>query len=69
MSVIIEGENKDIFNFELSNKHGDKHFYEIYANNLQTAVRIAQKHFIPLYGSKATHLERNIVGFPVMKNI
>ena len=36
----------NIFDFELSDRNGNKHFYEIAADTLQKAVGIAQKWFI-----------------------
>ena len=66
--LIIEGPG-DIFDFELSDKKGNKHFYEIYADNLQAAIKIAQKWFIESYGNKATHLERNVTGLPRTSNV
>lgn len=67
--LIVDGGNGEIFNFELNDKQGNKHFYEIYANNLQVAIKIAQKWFIEAYGNKATHLERDVIGFPITRNI
>jgi len=69
MSLIIDGGSGKIFNFQLSDKQGNKHFYEIYANSLSVAIKIAQKWFVETYGNKATHLERNVTGFPIIRNI
>lgn len=69
MGLIIDGGNGEIFNFQLNDIQGNKHFYEIYANNLQVAIKIAQKWFVETYGNKATHLERNVTGFPISRNI
>ena len=43
--LIIDGPG-EIFDFELSDKKGNKHYYEIYSKNLQSAIKIAQKWFI-----------------------
>lgn len=59
----------NIFDFELSDRNGNKHFYEIAADTLQRAVGIAQKWFIDEYGNKATHLERDVTGYPITRNI
>ena len=67
MGYIIDGGSGDIYFFELSDKNNNSYFFEIYAKNLQGAIKIAQKHFIEKYGSKATHLERNITGYPLLK--
>ena len=56
------------FEFELS-KGDFHHFYEIGATTLQGAIKIAQKWFVEEYGEKATHLERNVTGFPITRNI
>ena len=68
MSDIIDCGNGDIFNFELSDKNENKYFYEIYSESLQKADRIAQKWFAESYGNKATHLERNVTGYPIARN-
>lgn len=68
MSLIIDGGKEDVFNFELSDKNGNHHFYEIYSSTLQSAVKLAQQWFVNNYGHKATHLERNITGFPITRN-
>ena len=69
MSLILDGGNCIIFNFELSDKNGNNHFYEICSTTLQSAIKLAQKWFIESYGHKATHLERNVIGYPITRNI
>lgn len=64
---MIDGIN--IFDFELSDKKGNRHFYEIGSTSLQSAIKIAQKWFVEEYGNKATHLERDVTGFPITRNI
>lgn len=66
MRLIIDGGNT--FTFELSDKNGNHHFYEIRSSTLQLAIKLAQKWFIEDYGHKATHLERDIIGFPITRN-
>lgn len=57
-----------IFNFELSDHDGNNYFYEIVTNGyLQDAEVIAQKHFAETFGHKASRLEENHTGFPVLK--
>lgn len=62
------GGNLELFDFELSNKNGNNHFYSILAKNRQTAIAISQKWFTENYGNKATHLELNMSGYPITKN-
>ena len=66
---IIDGGNGEVFDFELSDRNGNKHYYEIFAKNLQGAIKIAQKWYTEEYGNKATHLERNVTGFPITRNV
>lgn len=68
MSLIMDCGNNDIFNFELSDRDGNNHFYEILSANLQSAIRIAQKWFTEDYGHKAVHLERDVIGYPITRN-
>lgn len=68
MSLTIDG-GGETFCFELSDKNGNNHFFEIYSITIQSAIMIAQKWFTELYGHKATHLERNITGYPIIRNI
>lgn len=67
--LFIDGGNGKVFNFELSDKEGNNHFYEIYSTTLQQAVKLAQVWFVKLYQHKATHLEQDVIGFPITKNI
>lgn len=69
MSLILDGGNCVIFTFELSDKNGNNHFYEICSTTLQSVIKLAQKWFIESYGHKATHLERNVTGYPIIRNI
>ena len=65
---MVDGKGR-IFNFELSDKYGHNHFYEIYSTSLQNAIKLAQMWFVELYKGKATHLERDVTGFPIIRNI
>ena len=65
--IIDEGKGK-IYNFELRDQYGNNHFYEIYSETLQSAIKLAQKLFVKDYRNRATHLERNVTGFPITRN-
>lgn len=63
MCMIIDGSG-DIFDFKLSDDFGNKYFYEVYSENLEDAIIVAQKWFDEEYGHKATNVEKNVTGFP-----
>ena len=69
--VIIGIEISDpgpLFYFARRVGKNNKYFYEIMTQgNLKTAINKAQKHFTKEYGHKATHLERNVTGYPLCK--
>lgn len=67
MSMTIDGADS-IFDFELSDRNKHNHFYSIMAKTRQSAIALAQKWYVEKYGNKATHLELNVSGYPIMRN-
>lgn len=63
---MIEGSGC-IYNFEL-NDGSNKHYYQIYSSNFQSALELAQRKFVKLYGNKSIHVVKNITGFPITRN-
>lgn len=67
MSMTIDG-GDNIFDFELSDRKNHSHFYSIVAKTRQSAISVAQKWYVKEYGNKATHLELDVCGYPIMRN-
>lgn len=67
MCMTIDGAEKN-FDFELSDRNNHNHFYSIMAKTRQSAITLAQKWYVEEYGNKATHLELNVCGYPIMRN-